>query len=106
MSRDKSSGAENISWFDPFTRWMLITMFVLLTLIFMTSKYMSMHEMKGAGTDDIVNDMAAEAVKQKHHPVVELPGDAEVGAFSVANFFAGMIVGHNWKKLFKKDSDD
>lgn len=106
MSKDKNSSAENTPWFDAFTRWMLITMFTLLAIIFMTAKYMSMHEMKGAGTDDVVNDMASETAKSKHHPVVELPGDAEVGAFSVANFFAGMIVGHNWKKLFKDEKDD
>jgi cobalt/nickel transport protein len=29
-----------------------------------------------------------------------LPGDAELSAFSVANFFAGLIVGYHWLRLF------
>jgi cobalt/nickel transport protein len=61
---------------------------------------MSAHEMKGVGTDDIVNDLGSAAAHTKHHPVVELPGDAELSAFSVANFFCGMIVGYHWLKLF------
>ncbi len=97
------SGAENISWFDPFTRWMLVIMFALLFMIFAVSKYMDVHKMTGGGTDDTVNAMASRVARVKAHPFVNLPGDAQVGAFSVANFFAGMIVGHNWKKLFGRE---
>jgi cobalt/nickel transport protein len=39
-------------------------------------------------------------VNGEHHPFVELPGDSELSAFSVANFFAGMIVGYHWVRLF------
>ena len=56
--------------------------------------------MKGTGTDDIVNDLGSAASHTAHHPVVELPGDAELSAFSVANFFSGMIVGYHWLRLF------
>lgn len=90
------------AWFDPFTRWMLIVMFVLLAAIFIAAKIMDMHNMTGTGTDDIVNSMASMAAHVKSHPFIELPGDAQVGAFSVANFFCGMIVGHNWKRLFEE----
>ena len=94
---------ENIHWFDPFTRWMLVIMFALLFMIVAVSKYMDMHKMPGGGTDDTVNAMASRVARVKAHPFVNLPGDAQVGAFSVANFFAGMIVGHNWKKLFERE---
>lgn len=89
----------NVPWFDPFTRNMLITMFLLLMMIYGSAFYMNLNDMKGNGTDDQVNDMAAETVKVEHHPFIELPGDAQVGAFSVANLFAGLIIGYNWRKL-------
>lgn len=91
---------KDISWFDPFTRNMLITMIILLALIFGSASYMNSNDMKGVGTDDAVNDMAGEAAHQEHHPFIDLPGDAQVGAFSVANLFAGLIVGYNCRKLF------
>ncbi len=105
MRTGENSTAKAAPWFDPFTLWMLIIMFALLAAIFITAKYMGMHEMTGAGTDDVVNALASKAAQVKSHPVIELPGDAELGAFSVANFFAGMIVGHNWKKLFEKETE-
>lgn len=92
---------QKAEWFDPFTRYMLIIMFVILALIFGAAKYMDMHKMEGGGTDDTVNAMASQVVHQQAHPFINLPGDAQVGAFSVANFFAGLIVGHNWRKLFE-----
>lgn len=95
--------AEAVNWFDPFTRWMLVIMFALLFMIFAVSKYMDMHRMAGGGTDDAVNAMAARVAGAQAKPFVNLPGDAQVGAFSVANFFAGMIVGHNWEKLFGRE---
>ena len=91
---------KDTAWFDPFTRNMLITMIVLLALIFGSASYMNNNDMKGGGTDDAVNDMAAEKAQQEHHSFIQLPGDAEVGAFSVANLFAGLIVGYNCRKLF------
>ncbi len=106
MKTDNDGMAENAEWFDPFTRWMLIIMFALLAIIFIAAKYMDMHGMQGGGTDDTVNAMASLAAHAKSHPFIDLPGDAEVGAFSVANFFAGMIVGHNWKKLFERGKED
>lgn len=100
MSESKSEELVNVPWFDPFTRWMLIIMFVVLIAIFISAKYMDMHHMMAGGTDDVVNALASHAARAKSHPFIELPGDAQVGAFSVANFFVGLIVGHNWKKLF------
>lgn len=91
---------EKIQWFDTFTRNMLITGFILLLLIFASALYMDRHKMEAGGTDDLVNNMAAATVQVEHHPLVELPGDVEVSAFSVANLFAGLIVGYNWRKLF------
>ncbi len=91
---------EQVQWFDPFTRNVLITGLVLLFLIFCSAFYMDTHKMEAGGTDDLVNNMAAQTTHVEHHPLIELPGDAEVSAFSVANFFAGLVVGYNWRKLF------
>ena len=98
--KEKNSNVKkkSIKFLDKFTRTMLIVMFIILAFIFASGKYMDIHKMEAGGTDDAVNTMAS----QEHHPFIELPGDAEVGAFSVANFFAGMIVGHHWQKMFGK----
>ncbi len=107
MRTDKDGAVETAPWFDPFTRWMLIIMFTILAIIFVAAKYMDVHNMQGGGTDDTVNAMASRVAGAKAaHPFVNLPGDAQVGAFSVANFFAGLIVGHNWKKLFEMEKKD
>ena len=102
MRSSEENTSKTVAWFDPFTRWMLYIMFLLLGAIFIAAKYMNMHHMAGGGTDDLVNSMASTVAHAKSHPFIELPGDAELGAFSVANFFAGMIVGHNWKRLFEE----
>jgi len=91
---------EDTRFFDGFTKTMLAVLFLLLLIVFASGKYMSSHAMKGVGTDDKVNDLASVAARTQHHPFIELPGDAELGAFSVANFFCGMIVGYHWLKLF------
>jgi len=105
MKTGENVAAENTSWFDPFTRWMLIIMFSVLVLIFGAAKYMDMHHMEAGGTDDTVNAMASRTAHAEAHPFINLPGDAQVGAFSVANFFVGMIVGHSWKKLFETEKE-
>ncbi len=88
-------------FFDGFTKMMLAIMIVVELAIFASASYMSHHKMTGIGTDDVVNNLAtATKVHGEHHPFVELPGDAELSAFSVANFFAGIIVGYNWLRLF------
>lgn len=99
---ERNTGRADASYrfFDGFTRTMLGTMFVLLVGIFISGNYMSAHKLTGAGTDDKVNNLAAATIHGSHHPFVNLPGDAELGAFSVANFFAGLIVGYHWVRLF------
>ena len=88
-------------FFDGFTKAMLTIMIVLELAIFASASYMSRHKLTGTGTDDIVNNLAsATKANGEHHPFVELPGDSELSAFSVANFFAGMIVGYHWVRLF------
>ena len=94
-----------IKMFDGFTKVMLITMFTILIFIFISGKYMESHNMAAGGTDDKVNNLASQVSKTAHHPFVQLPGDAQLGAFSVANFFAGLIVGHHWEKLFGKNRE-
>jgi cobalt/nickel transport protein len=102
-TQPKAFGSEgdNPSFFDGFTKVVLAIMIVMELAIFASGSYMSHHKLTGIGTDDVVNNLAtATKVNGEHHPFVELPGDAELSAFSVANFFAGLIVGYNWLRLF------
>jgi cobalt/nickel transport protein len=101
-----SSVVEDSRFFDGFTKTMLAVLFFLLLVVFASGKYMSAHKMKGGGTDDKVNDLASVASHRDHHPFIELPGDAELSAFSIANFFAGLIVGHHWSRLFDTKPQD
>ncbi len=95
------SEGNNPGFFDGFTKVALSIMIVILLGIYASGAYMSSHKMTGIGTDDVVNNLAtATKAHGEHHPFVELPGDAELSAFSVANFFAGLIVGYHWLKLF------
>lgn len=94
------SQATDTRFFDGFTRTMLSVMFLILLFIFVSGKYMSAHNMEATGTDDKVNNLATQVTRGEHHPFIDLPGDAQVGAFSVANFFAGLIVGYHWLRLF------
>lgn len=103
--KTRDAGAEpvaNVKLLDGFTKTMLIVMVLILAIIFGSAKYMTNHKMTAEGTDNKVNDLATGITKLEHHPFIELPGDAQVGAFSVANFFAGLIVGHHWQKLFSR----
>jgi cobalt/nickel transport protein len=102
-TQPKAFGSEgaNPRFFDGFTKVILAIMIVMEVAIFASGNYMSHHKLTGIGTDDVVNNLAtATKVNGEHHPFVELPGDAELSAFSVANFFAGLIVGYNWLRLF------
>lgn len=99
---NRKSPAAEIKWFDSFTKTLLIITCVILTFIVISGTYMAKHNMEAGGTDDKVNTLATE----NHHPLVELPGDAQVGAFSVTNLFAGIIIGHHWDKLFGKRKDN
>jgi cobalt/nickel transport protein len=101
-----SKKAEDSRFFDGFTKTMLSCLLFLLLVVFTTGKYMGAHNMKGTGTDDIVNDLSAAKAQKVHHPFIELPGDAELSAFSLANFFAGLIVGYHWLKLFGSKPQD
>lgn len=85
---------------DPFVKACLITGLVLLIAIFCSALYMDAHKMAAGGTDDKVNDLAGQQAAVQHHPFVELPGDAQLGAFSIANFFVGLIVGYTWRKIY------
>jgi len=92
----------SIKFIDGFTKTILTVLLILLIIIFGAGKYMDNHKMEAGGTDDKVNTMSS----KNHHPFIELPGDAEVGAFSVANFCAGLIVGHHWEKMFGKSKSN
>lgn len=99
------SKKSNIKWLDNYTKVLLSVMIVILMFIFAAGKYMDSHKMAAGGTDDKVNNMAQEVTQKEHHPFIELPGDAEVGAFSVANFFAGLIIGHYFEQIFNNSKE-
>lgn len=92
----------NLKFLDRFTKIMLVIAFTILLCIFISSKYMYNHKMDAGGTDDVVNTMASKKIKAESHPFIELPGDSQVGAFTIAGFFSGIIIGHHWEKLFAK----
>lgn len=96
INEEKSS----VQWFDGFTKVVLTCMLCMLLFIFISAKYMSSQHMEAGGTDDTVNRMASKITGEEAHPFVDLPGDAQIGAFSIANLGVGMIVGHLWSKLF------
>ncbi len=95
----------SIKWFDGFTKAVLLAMFIFLVFIFISAKYMAHHKMEAGGTDDTVNSMASKVAGATSHPFLELPGDSQVGAFSIANFCVGLIVGHLWTRLFGKNAE-
>lgn len=107
--KNQKSSKPQVKMFDAFTKLMFTVMISLLIVIFASGKYMTSHKMDAKGTDNVVNNMASSVAKANHHPFISLPGDAEVGAFTVSAFFAGLIVGHHWEKLFgeanKKEDD-
>ncbi|MBV4419757.1 hypothetical protein KM800_10565 [Clostridium tyrobutyricum] len=102
MSSNIENNSSSLKFLDKFTKVMLGIAFIILLCIFVSSKYMYNHKMNAGGTDDLVNTMASKTIKAESHPFVELPGDAQVGAFTVAGFFSGIIIGHHWEKLFAK----
>jgi cobalt/nickel transport protein len=102
--KNKEPIESQFKMFDTFTKLMLTVMISLLIVIFASGKYMTSHNMNAEGTDNVVNNMASSVAKVNHHPFINLPGDAQVGAFTVSAFFAGLIVGHYWEKLFGESS--
>jgi cobalt/nickel transport protein len=102
MSSAGAAGVAQVEFFDRFTKTMLFVMLGLLLVIFASAKFMSYEHMTGTGTDDKVNALAESAAHKTGHPFVELPGDSQVAAFSVANFFVGIILGYSVHKLFVK----
>lgn len=102
--KDKKAIKPQFKMFDAFTKLMLTVMISLLIVIFASGKYMTSHNMNADGTDNLVNNMASSVTKASHHPFISLPGDAQVGAFTVSAFFAGLIVGHYWEQLFGESS--
>lgn len=96
----EQNSVQKYAFFDGFTKTMLSVMCVILLFIFASGKYMSANNSEAMGTDDAVNNLATNVTHTEHHPFVDLPGDAQVGAFSIANFFAGIIVGYHWLRLF------
>jgi len=88
---------------DSFVKVCLIAFLIFEVAIFASATYMNIHKMVGTGTDDLVNDAGATATSGSattHHPFINLPGDTQLGAFSIANFFVGLMVGYTWRKIY------
>jgi len=102
MSAVSGPDRGQVKFFDRFTKTMLIVMLVLLLIIFASAKVMAHEHMTGTGTDDTVNGKAEALAHKSGHPFVELPGDSQVAAFSIANFFVGVILGYSVFRLFGK----
>jgi cobalt/nickel transport protein len=94
--------AAQVKFLDRFTKTMLIIMLALLLVIFVSAKIMTHDHMAASGTDDKVNALGSTASGHKAHPFIELPGDSQVAAFSIANFFVGIILGYSIQRLFVK----
>jgi cobalt/nickel transport protein len=102
MTPKIGTGTENPHFFDRFTKIMLIVMFALLLFVFASAEIMTHYHMAGGGTDDKVNSLGSTAAGRTAHPFLELPGDTQVAAFSIANFFVGIILGYSVQRLFVK----
>jgi len=87
---------------DSFVRNVAIVTVVLLGMIFINT-YIGSQFLGNefSAVDDIVETAAiqGQSLHKDPHPVLELPGDAEVGAFTVASLGAGIIIGFLWHKL-------
>jgi cobalt/nickel transport protein len=102
MTLESGAAVQNPPFFDRFTKIMVIVMLALLLFIFASAKIMTHDHSTGTGTDDRVNALGSTAAGKTAHPFIELPGDTQVAAFSIANFFVGIILGYSVQKLFVK----
>jgi cobalt/nickel transport protein len=107
MTPANAADRQDPPFFDRFTKTMLIVMFALLLFVGASAKIMTHYHMAAAGTDDKVNALGSTAAGRQAHPFLELPGDTQVAAFTIASFFVGIIVGYSIQKLFvKKEGTD
>ncbi len=85
---------------DTFVKRVALVTLVLLAIIF-ANAFIGVRLGKDlGGLDDRVETMAVEQHRLEPRPVLELPGDSEVGAFTVAALGMGMIIGYSWRKMF------
>jgi len=92
---------------DKFVKTVAIVTITMLAIIFVNT-YIGVHYMghEYSGVDDVVETTAIEGHTKNPHPLLELPGDAEVGAFTVAALGTGIIIGFLWRKLFYEESEE
>ena len=85
---------------DRFVRNVAIVTLGLLAIIFINTYIGVKLGNEFGGVDDVVETIAVEGQDKEPHPVLELPGDAEVGAFTITSLGAGLIIGYMWRKIF------
>ncbi len=85
---------------DAFVRKTAGITLALLAFIFLNAYVGARTGKDLGGLDDRIETMAVRGHAVEPRPVLELPGDSEVGAFTVAALGVGMIIGYSWRKLF------
>ena len=90
---------------DGFVKGVIGVTLALLAFVFVNAYIGSRTGRDLGGLDDRIETMAVAGRALQPHPVLELPGDSEVGAFTIAAFGMGMVVGYTWRKLFAREGD-
>lgn len=85
---------------DRFTKGIAGVTLALLMVIFVNAYIGARTGKDLGGLDDKVESLALGQHQREARPVLELPGDSEVGAFTVAALGTGMFIGYTWRKLF------
>lgn len=91
---------------DPFVRNVALVTFGLLALLFLNTYIGVRLGNELSGVDDVVEKMAIDGYNKEAHPFMKLPGDTEVGAFTIAALGMGMVIGYLWRKLFGERAHD
>ncbi|HIE26310.1 TPA: hypothetical protein EYP66_03385 [Candidatus Poribacteria bacterium] len=90
---------------DRFVRNVAIVTLGLLALIFINTYIGAKLGNELGGVDDVVETIAVEGHDKEPRPVLELPGDTEVGAFTIASLGVGLIIGYTWRKIFSEKGE-
>lgn len=91
---------------DSFVRNVAFVTLGLLVLLFLNTYIGVKLGNELGGVDDAVESMAIDGHDKEAHPFMELPGDTEVGAFTIAALGMGMVIGYLWRKLFGEHAHD
>lgn len=91
---------------DPFVRNVALITLGMLALLFINTYIGVRLGNELGGVDDVIESMAINGLNKQARPFMELPGDTEVGAFTIAALGMGMVIGYLWRKLFSERTHD